>query len=566
MMAEPGGATPGGSFDIRRIILLAGVAVVLIITLFVFLVRGCSQASRNSNGYTVVYSNLELRDAANAIARLKELAIPYEIQDEGRAIAVPKAKADEARLGLAEKNLPAGGVVGWEIFDESKLGATDFDRRIQLIRAISGELSRTIRRIQGVDDARVQIVIPETKLFAETVVPVTASVMLRVRPGLELIPEKITGIIHLVASSVENLQPENVTVIDSTGRILTAKAARAVIMQPLPESPQPEESAPSSAEIKSSLEVTPPPLSPSPPLAVKPTAAVTTSTVIPMPVTTSTLLQTTTTILLPTTTLTSIKSTTTTTNTIAAVTATTVLPGLPIRPEYSEEPVSTKEAQIIAAARIKKNMERNLSGKAQEILNRFYPINSVIVKTDIEFVKDKKGKFNTEQKPKIKKVVTVVLIDNRLDLTKQLKQATFKAVAAAVDYNKQRGDRVVLQCVPFHLASPPPEVVRSDVDKTLPTGKPLTSGFGLSLFWLRGLAWLLLLAGGGVIIYLVWQALRRGVSAKPKVTVAEPGTHPNVLESVAPGLEKATALEGIKSAVERNPEKIAELLRKWLSE
>jgi flagellar M-ring protein FliF len=150
-MAEAPPAAAG--FDIRRMLLLGGVSVVVIFAVLFFLFRGCAPAVRGPN-YTVIYSNLELKDAANAIARLKELAIPYEIREEGRAIAVPKDKADQARLGLAEENLPAGGVVGWEIFDEARLGATDFDRRIQLIRAISGELSRTIRRIQAVEDAR----------------------------------------------------------------------------------------------------------------------------------------------------------------------------------------------------------------------------------------------------------------------------------------------------------------------------------------------------------------------------------------------------------------------------
>ncbi|MFH1361189.1 MAG: flagellar basal-body MS-ring/collar protein FliF, partial [bacterium] len=228
-MAEPGAPlTAGGGragFDFRRILLVAGIVVIILVTLGVLFIRGCASSSRSVKGYSVIYSNLNLKDAANAIARLKELAIPYEIRDEGQAIAVPKDKADQARLGLAEKNLPAGGVVGWEIFDESKLGATDFDRRIQLIRAISGELSRTIQRIQAVEDARVQIVLPETRLFAETVAPVTASVMLRLRPGGELTAAKINGIVHLVASSVENLQTENVTVIDNTGRILTANLA-----------------------------------------------------------------------------------------------------------------------------------------------------------------------------------------------------------------------------------------------------------------------------------------------------------------------------------------------------
>src|SRR3989339_1279139 len=233
---------PAG-FDLRRMLLVGGVVLVVIFSALFLFIRGCSSGDFNRNpGYSVIYSNLDLKDAANVIARLKELNIPYEIREQGRAIAVPKEKSDSARLGLAEKNLPQGGVVGWEIFDESKLGATDFDRRIQLIRAISGELARTVRRIEGIEDARVQVVIPETKLFAPTASPVTASVMLRLRPMFELSPNKIKGIVYLVASSVENLQPENVTVVDESGKILSSNSKEPEeIQKPLAPIPVPNE-------------------------------------------------------------------------------------------------------------------------------------------------------------------------------------------------------------------------------------------------------------------------------------------------------------------------------------
>jgi flagellar M-ring protein FliF len=171
---------------------------------------------------------LDLKDAALVITRLKDLKIPYQIKDNGHAIAVPKAKADEARLGLAAKNLPGGGTVGWEIFDQSKLGATDFDRRIQFVRAISGELARTINRINVIEDARVQIVIPETKLFEVSTAPVTASVLLKMKAGESLTRNQVNWIVRLVAGSVENLKPQNVTIIDTNGNILSGTAYRSV--------------------------------------------------------------------------------------------------------------------------------------------------------------------------------------------------------------------------------------------------------------------------------------------------------------------------------------------------
>jgi len=223
-MAEEAPVQPGG----RQLIIIATVITVVFFTFFLLGLRSCSAPAEKGadktklSSHVVIYSNLDLKDSALVITRLKELKIPYQIKDEGRAVAVPRSRADEARLGLAEKNLPAGGTVGWEIFDQARLGATDFDRRIQFIRAVSGELARTINRISAVEDARVQIVIPETRLFEVTKAPVTASVLLKLKPGETLSPKQVNGIVHLVAGSVENLNPENITIIDTNGNIMSS--------------------------------------------------------------------------------------------------------------------------------------------------------------------------------------------------------------------------------------------------------------------------------------------------------------------------------------------------------
>ena len=224
-MAEEGRPATGG----RQILMIATVATVIFFTIFIIGLRSCSTTTEQAapkvkqptSSHVVIYSNMDLKDSALVITRLKELKIPYQTKDEGRSVAVPRGRADEARLGLAEKNLPSGGSVGWEIFDQARLGATDFDRRIQFIRAISGELSRTINRISAVEDARVQIVIPETRLFEVSKAPVTASVLLKMNPGESLTPRQVNGIMYLVASSVENLKPENITIIDTNGNILS---------------------------------------------------------------------------------------------------------------------------------------------------------------------------------------------------------------------------------------------------------------------------------------------------------------------------------------------------------
>ncbi len=493
-------AEPGGGMDIRRLLLLAGVIVVVIFGALFFFFRGCAPAVRGGNDYTVIYSNMDLKDAANVIARLKELNIPYQIRDEGRAIAVPKSRSDEARLGLAEENLPAGGAVGWEIFDEARLGATDFDRRIQLIRAISGELSRTIRRIEAVEDARVQIVIPETRLFAAQVAPVTASVMLRLRPGAELTAAKVNGIVYLVASSVENLMPENVTVVDNTGRILSV---RGKIEMPRRVVRPPEEKIVSEEEVVLKPEL-PKEITPTPEVAAVPEK-------------------------------------------IAPVTPEVVT-------VLATPPALTAEEKILLKVRAKKELEANLTGKAQEILNRFYPPNSAIVKVNVD-VKNSNDKDRISYEDlNIRRVTAVILVDKRVSLSPELKQSTFKAVAAAIGYDRKRGDRILMQKVPFHVATPPPEVIKGEVEKALP---PKEAAPSLPSAWLRNIIWIIGILGGGLILLTLLKVFRR----RPEITEA-----PRMRAAERPAAERVSAIENLRSMTERNPERIAELLKSWLTE
>ena len=507
-MAEPSPAAKGiAGFDLRTLILIGVVSFIILFALLFFFFRGCAPAMRGDRGYTVIYSNLELKDSANVIASLKEMDIQYEIRDNGRAIAVPKDKADQARLGLAEENLPAGGVVGWEIFDEARLGATDFDRRIQLIRAISGELSRTIRRIEAVEDARVQIVLPETRLFAETVAPVTASVMLRLKPGTDLSSEKVNGIIHLVASSVENLQTQNVTVIDDTGRILSSKIT-------LPREKTFESMAEAAVIPALEVEISPEAIEE---LLATPEAAMPLEEV-----------------------------------------------ALPEVPVVSRE--LTPEEKMMLRSQAKRKLELDLSGKAQEILNRFYPLNSAIIKVNID-LKDslESDKFKKEEL-KINKVTAIILIDNRIELTQDIKQSTYKAVAAAVGYNRKRGDKIVMQKVPFHLATPSPDTIRDEVERVLPPKKPdgERAFLGLIISYLqKNIFWVII---GAAAILVGFYLLRRRPKKKKIELEPEPESLLAETKAAPVSAEKMSAIESIKSAAEKNPERIAELLKNWLSE
>jgi flagellar M-ring protein FliF len=174
--------------------------------------------------YAVLYSNLDQKDAADVVAELKKENIPYELgsKDNMMLVMVPEEKVYDTRLTLAGQGLPRGSGVGYEIFDQPKWGSTDFTQKVNYKRALEGELQRTIESLQQIQSSRVSIVIPEPELFTEQEKPTTASVVLELKPEAQLNRGQVRGIVHLVAASVEGLKPENVTVIDSRGNILSA--------------------------------------------------------------------------------------------------------------------------------------------------------------------------------------------------------------------------------------------------------------------------------------------------------------------------------------------------------
>ena len=174
----------------------------------------------NRPDYSVLFANLSPEDTSAITARLTERQVPYKLAQDGQAIMVPADKALELRLEMATSGLPSGGVVGYEVFDKSTFGMTEFVQQLNLKRALQGELARTIGQFREIQSARVHIAIPEKRLFTEDQTKPTASVVLKLASGRRLAGEKVKGIVHLVASSVENLPPENVTVVDVDGNVL----------------------------------------------------------------------------------------------------------------------------------------------------------------------------------------------------------------------------------------------------------------------------------------------------------------------------------------------------------
>ncbi|MEW6103176.1 MAG: flagellar basal-body MS-ring/collar protein FliF [bacterium] len=170
--------------------------------------------------YADLYTNISPEEAGRITSKFEEWKQPYKL--EGTTIKVPIADRDKLRLKLASGKLaPTGGIKGWELFDTTKFTMTDYERRINYLRAIQGELERTIESIEGIKNARVLLVLPEKKLFIEEEKPVTGSIKLTMAPYATIDKEQVAGIINLVSFAVEGLKPSNITVVDNRGRILS---------------------------------------------------------------------------------------------------------------------------------------------------------------------------------------------------------------------------------------------------------------------------------------------------------------------------------------------------------
>jgi flagellar M-ring protein FliF len=168
---------------------------------------------------TTLFTDLSMEDSSGIIKELDRQAIPYELRNDGAVIMVPKDKVTRLRMKLAEGGLPKGGGVGYEIFDKSDaLGTTSFVQNINRLRALEGELSRTIKSIDRIQDARVHLVLPDRPLFSREAPQPSASIVLRVRGGLE--PQQVRAIRHLVASAVNGLKPQRVSIVDESGQLL----------------------------------------------------------------------------------------------------------------------------------------------------------------------------------------------------------------------------------------------------------------------------------------------------------------------------------------------------------
>lgn len=175
----------------------------------------------NRTDYRPLFTNLTSEDAGEIVKKLKDAKTPYQITPDGKGILVPSDKVYELRLTLASEGIPQGGGVGFEIFDRKNFGMTEFVQKLNYQRALQGELSRTIAQLTGVEQARVHLVIPEKSLFKDNEKPATASIVLKMKSNRALRDSEVQGVVHLVSASIEGMDPEHVTILDSRGKILS---------------------------------------------------------------------------------------------------------------------------------------------------------------------------------------------------------------------------------------------------------------------------------------------------------------------------------------------------------
>lgn len=179
--------------------------------------------------YRVLYGNLGDRDGGAVIESLQKQNVPYKM-GEGGTILVPSAMVYEARLKLASEGLPKGGAVGFELMDNQKFGITQFQENVNYQRALEGEITRTIETISAVQGARVHLAIPKPTVFVRDKQKPSASVLVSLYSGRALDKAQVAGIVHLVASSVPEMPPGNVTIIDQNGNMLTQNGDKGAVL------------------------------------------------------------------------------------------------------------------------------------------------------------------------------------------------------------------------------------------------------------------------------------------------------------------------------------------------
>jgi len=195
----------------------AGAGVVLIALIYF----AASGNGDDDKVYRPLYSDIDMKEAGEIAGRLREMNQDFHLGADGSLVLVPEADRAELRNILASEGFPKTGYIGYEVFDDVPLGITDFLQQVKMQQALEGELKKTILELEQVEDVRLHVVMPKPSLFTDQQNPTTASIMLNLRPRMTLDKKQVMAIQNLVASSVEGLDPKNITVLDNEGHMLS---------------------------------------------------------------------------------------------------------------------------------------------------------------------------------------------------------------------------------------------------------------------------------------------------------------------------------------------------------
>jgi flagellar M-ring protein FliF len=209
------------NLSLRQRILIVAVAVLVAGGLVAF------TRWRREQDFRPLYTNLAAEDAGAVVQKLRESGTEFRLSENGTTVLAPSERVAELRLQLASAGLPKSGRAGFELFDKANFGVTDFAEHINFRRALEGELERSVMALAEVESARVHLTFPKDSVFLEAQQPAKASVLVRLKPGARLAPANVLAVCHLVASAVEGLAPEAVSVLDMNGNLLNRPRAAA---------------------------------------------------------------------------------------------------------------------------------------------------------------------------------------------------------------------------------------------------------------------------------------------------------------------------------------------------
>ena len=222
------GGGPGASTFLAQLFAPQRLGLLLVMAAAVAIGIGTWLWARTPD-YRVLYANVSDRDGGAIVNALTQMNIPYKFSEGGGAILVPDSQVHDARLRLAGQGLPKGGLVGFELMENTRLGASQFLEQINYQRALEGELARSIQSLAAVDAARVHLAISKPSVFVREQQKPSASVLVNLHPGRTLDQAQVNAIVHLVSSSVPELPVKNVTVVDQSGALLSAEGQAAPV-------------------------------------------------------------------------------------------------------------------------------------------------------------------------------------------------------------------------------------------------------------------------------------------------------------------------------------------------